>query len=750
MARHVTLCLLTALLALPACAQSGDLVSNGDFSAGIEGWRVTDDTTCRPSVVEVTAGEHRRALRLVLDPVEGADPWAITLMQSLDAFTEEGDRLQFRAWLRSPEGCTVAGLVEIGRAPHTKSVYQTVDLTDEWKQYEFTGRCTEAFSPGGAQLGFHLGFDRGGVELTGLELVNLDATPETEGGRPTVETPQDLITNGGFSVPWEQRWSVNGGDRVKVSVVDSGLEGYARAARLECDPEPGAPPWALGIGQRCQGYVRRGDAVYFRAWMRSPHGCRVTFVYEKASEPHTKSISQTVKLTPQWQEYRFVGRPEEGYRPDESQAKWFLPDRGLVEVTGVQVQNFGVARDHSFDETIDYWAGREHPDTWRQAALERIEALRKGDLVVQVVDAEGRPVPGARVRVEQRSHLFRFGTAAPAGRLAGSDSPDNRRFREEVKRLFNTVTFENDLKWAAAGPARLETVDLAAAWLAEHGIAVRGHCLLWGSYRHIAGPASELRGDELLAACRAHVDDYVRRMRGRLYLWDVVNEAGSNTEVWDEVGWEAFADAFHWAREADPEALLCYNDYGIVNESPAYRAGVAARIRYLLQRGAPVDVLGIQGHMSVPLTPIHRVLEILDEWAAFGLPLEITEFDLGCRDDAVHAEYVRDFMIAAFSHLAVQGFIQWGFWEGSHWRAKDGAAMFRQDWSKRPAQEAYEDLVLNRWWTRWEGRTDDGGSARLRAFRGEHEVTAEVDGKAATARVTMGADDEAPVRLQVE
>jgi endo-1,4-beta-xylanase len=148
--------------------------------------------------------------------------------------------------------------------------------------------------------------------------------------------------------------------------------------------------------------------------------------------------------------------------------------------------------------------------------------------------------------------------------------------------------------------------------------------------------------------------------------------------------------------------------------------------------------------------PIHRVVEILDEWAEFGRDLEITEFDIGIHEDEPHGEYVRDFMIAAFSHPRVTAFIMWGFWEGSHWRAKHGAAMFRGDWSKRPAQEAYEDLVLNRWWTKWDGETSGEGVAALRAFYGRHEVTAEHNGKRATATIELTPEADGVVEIRFE
>jgi GH35 family endo-1,4-beta-xylanase len=413
-----------------------------------------------------------------------------------------------------------------------------------------------------------------------------------------------------------------------------------------------------------------------------------------------------------------------------------------------------------FDQTIDYWGGREHSDAWRAAALERIEKIRRGDLTVRVLNAAGLPVPHAEVKVRQQRHYFRFGTAVPAGALVDTETPDRVRVQQVIPRLFNTVTFENDLKWQALdrGPSEDEhfaIVDRAVAWCRARAIAVRGHCLLWGSYQYLPARFRDLRGDALLQACRAHVTDFVTRMKGRVYVWDVVNEAASHVEVWDSLGWPAFAEAFRWARAADPEVKLCYNDFGILShgiftDDRNHAARVAARVQYLLDSHAPLEVLGIQAHMGTPLVPIPLVLQRLDRWAAFGKDLEITEYDLGCLDDEIHGEYMRDILTLAFSEPRVKSFLMWGFWEGSHWRAAEGGAMFRRDWSERPAVQAYEDLVLRQWWTNWQGATEADGTIHLRAFYGLQEITVEAGGQTATTTVELipGGAGEVALRLQ--
>ncbi|NUP98356.1 MAG: endo-1,4-beta-xylanase [Armatimonadetes bacterium] len=730
--RNLALILLAAAAGLAAPA---DRLLNGDFTAGTDDWSLPTENA-QVKVIDAS-GRPGKALRVVTAPPAGAPAWSIQLLQTIDGSLAKDHRLQIRFWARSERPYRITAFLQYHEAPHTKSVAQTFTVGPEWREYVAEGKALQAFRSSQAALGFFVGHDSGTVDLAGVRLLDLDDEQPEAGPRPTAAQPHGLIQNGDFAAGGAG-WTVIGGERLKVEPVAVQTGGYAQGLRLTADPAPGSAAWSLALGQPNRATILRHEVIYLRAWLRSAERRRVNFVFEEASEPYRKDISQSATLAPEWKEYRFAARAQRSYRPGEGQLRFFLGmQAGSLEIAGVRMDNCGRGEPEAFDQTIDHWGGREHNDAWRAPALARIEQLRKGDLVVKVVDAAGKPVPQAAVRVTQQRHHFRFGTAAPAGRFVDATNPDNVRFQQEVARLFNTVTFENDLKWNATSPERIALVGRAIDWLHAHDLEVRGHCLVWGSYKHLPGALRELRGEALRTAIEQHVEDYASRFRGQLYLWDVVNEAGSNTEVWDEVGWEQFANSFRWAREADPHVKLAYNDYSMTVVDDNYRNKVTARVKYLIEQGAPFDTIGLQEHHGTPLTPIGTLLKYFDYWAQFGKDLEVTEYDLSLVDDAAHGEWSRDHLIAAFSHPKITAYIMWGFWQGSHWRAKEGGAMLRRDWSKRPAALAYEELVLQQWWTRWQGASDAAGAARLRAFYGTHEVAVEAGGKQATARVKL-------------
>lgn len=546
---------------------------------------------------------------------------------------------------------------------------------------------------------------------------------------------ENLVTNSDYAADLDG-WRLTG--ELQAELVDSGRADLGRAVRLRTRTTD--VPWNLQLSQALNAAVAQRDALYVRVWLRSPESVRVTFVVEQASEPYTKSLNREARTTPEWQEYRFVGRSVAAYEAGAAAVRLMLGhDPGTLEVAGLRVENHGAAEGVQFDQTIDYWGGRPHDDAWRAAAEQRIAELRTAPLTIRVNGALGAPVPGATVRVEQVRHHFRFGTAAPAGRFVGTDA-DSERFRAEVARLYNTVTFENDLKWHDVNPAEQQRIDAAIDWLDEHEITLRGHVLVW-NFEVMPPRVRDLDAEAMRAAVHQRVTDQVGLYRDRLYLWDVVNEAVTNTEIWDRIGWDQFPEVFRLARAAGPNIGLAYNEYNMLNDREGHWRRSLENARRLIDAGAPITTFGEQAHQGVPLVPLPRVLELLDEAAKLGLRIEITEFDLGGVDDEeVHAKYVADFMTACFSHPSVDAFILWGFWEGSHWRAGENAAMFRRDWSKKPAQDAWEDLVLNQWWTRAAGETDGAGEFTQPVFYGRHRVTVEHDGQTVQAIVERTPD----------
>ncbi len=340
--------------------------------------------------------------------------------------------------------------------------------------------------------------------------------------------------------------------------------------------------------------------------------------------------------------------------------------------------------------------------------------------------------------------------------------PDAEKYREVIAQNFNKVVIENHLKWVEWEHDR-DTGPRAVTWLREHGIAVRGHCLVWPARKDLPPGIADLYGkpDALRKAVNDHIADELGVLRGQCVEWDVMNEPFSNHEIQNilagfdpkgprigaEAGAEFIAGWFNAARAAEPHAKLDINDYSILSTGGtdfAHQDYYERTIRSLLDRGAPVQGIGMQSHFGAELTPIPLLLEILDRFAKLGLPIQSTEHDIDTWDEQLAADYTRDFMTAFFSHPATIGILTWGFWEKAHWIPS--AAYYRADWTLRPAGAVWRDLVFKQWWTNADGITDARGAFKTRGFLGDYEITVEVGRGKQVMPSKLGADG---VRVEV-
>lgn len=505
----------------------------------------------------------------------------------------------------------------------------------------------------------------------------------------------------------------------------------------------GPNPWSQGLHGRIEAAIPAGQTAVLRAQIRADRPMAAGLHIERNSDPYDKLLSAAVQAGPEWQEILVVGSTGEGLPANGSQVAVHLGTQpGRFEMRAISLE---VMANPPAGLRTRYRIGiQPAPAAWQREAQSRIEKHRKADLKVKVIDAEGRPVSGARIKTEQLRHAFRFGTAVSPDFLLGEE-PDNRRYRAELSRLFNTAVMENDFKWTDY--ARPELAQVALDQLEQMGLEHRGHVLVWGGWRNLPSGFDQLPVPELRERMLERVRTAVASTKGRLYAWDVVNEPNDNWDAFERAGEELFIDVFRTAGAVDPNLRLVLNDYNL-SQADTHTSRLIELTKRLQEEGAPVHAIGDQAHMGAPFFSMSRVWEIWDRiHRETGLPIEITEFDAVIPDDGEHAVYVRDFLTAAFAHPAIDTFMIWGWWEGNQWRGPD-AALARLDWSSRPALEAYEDLVLNQWWSREAGQSGRAGDWRTRLFKGRHRVTVERYGRTASAVVEVGSGlEEIVIRL---
>ena len=321
-----------------------------------------------------------------------------------------------------------------------------------------------------------------------------------------------------------------------------------------------------------------------------------------------------------------------------------------------------------------------------------------------------------------------------AGVLVGA-AVDPRRFNEAdytrtLAREFNLVEPENAMKWGTIRPDR-ETFnfgpgDAVVAFARAHGMKVRGHCLLWSEYN----PAWLTRGnftpEQLNATLREHITKVMKHYAGRVFAWDVVNESfladGTvETSVWYDspgIGFKGkgtayIEQAFRWAREADPKALLFYNDYD-TEAINAKSDAVYEMVKDFRARGVPIDGVGIQAHIfKLDPKEFESVRANIARLAALGLQVHITEMDVALDVDAEgklldeaglqkQAEMYRLIAAACFEQPRCTAFQTWGFtdkytWIPEYTKGKQGVPLlFDKAYAPKAAYRAVLDSLAAR------------------------------------------------------
>jgi GH35 family endo-1,4-beta-xylanase len=217
----------------------------------------------------------------------------------------------------------------------------------------------------------------------------------------------------------------------------------------------------------------------------------------------------------------------------------------------------------------------------------------------------------------------------------------------------------------------------------------------------------------------------------------VVNETRSNHDLQDILGHPIQAHWFNVAHAAVPDVRLC------LNENSVLEAGTKAdffysELKFLQDQHAPLGGIGLQGHFGWNPTPPEVLMQRLDRFASFGLPIEVTEYDINVTDEQLQADYTRDLMTVLYSHPAVEGFIMWGFWDPRQWL--NNSPMYRADWSLKPAGQVLMDLMFHQWWTNTAATTDGKGAAVVRGFLGNYQLDCTANGETATAKASLSRD----------
>ena len=219
--------------------------------------------------------------------------------------------------------------------------------------------------------------------------------------------------------------------------------------------------------------------------------------------------------------------------------------------------------------------------------------------------------------------------------------------RQLILKHFNSVTAENAMKMGPIHPEenkyQWKDADAIVDFATKNGLKIRGHTLCWYNqtpkWIFYDKRGKLVSKTILLGRLKDHIYEVVKRYKGKIYAWDVINEAVSDdpkeflrNSLWYQIcGEEFIAKAFEFAHEADPKAMLFYNDYN--TELPGKREKIIRLIKSLLSAKVPIHAIGLQGHWSISGPTASVLKESILQYAMLGIKVQVTEMDISVYPD---------------------------------------------------------------------------------------------------------------------
>jgi len=287
--------------------------------------------------------------------------------------------------------------------------------------------------------------------------------------------------------------------------------------------------------------------------------------------------------------------------------------------------------------------------------------------------------------------FFPIGVAVEPNSLEGA-------LGELIKKHFNSLTAENVMKPGPIHPEEnryaWENADRIVDFAQKNGMKMRGHTLCWhnqtGAWMFKDSQGNQVGKEIALQRLKDHIKHVVTRYKGKVYAWDVVNEAvvddNDPVKVFRETPWlkicgeEYIALAFKYAHEADPDALLFYNDYN--TENPVKREKIYNMVKKMISEGVPVHGVGLQGHWKTDNPSEENIRKSIERFSSLGIKVQITELDVTIytsRTDTVGMGFTPDrekkqsdfyrmaFKVFRENQTAISGVTFWNITDARSW-----------------------------------------------------------------------------------
>ena len=293
------------------------------------------------------------------------------------------------------------------------------------------------------------------------------------------------------------------------------------------------------------------------------------------------------------------------------------------------------------------------------------------------------------------------------------------KYQEHASLHFNSLTPENALKMERLQPVRgqfeFAEADSLVNLALRKGMRVHGHTLIWHSQQPYW--LSSFSGDRqsCINLMREHIQTVMQHFSGRIHSWDVVNEAFEDNGDLRESPWRSGVGddyielAFQFAAEANPDALLFYNDYNLWRKNAKCRAALDL-VENLQEQGIPIHGIGFQGHIDIRGPGKNQIGQAIEAFADLGLQVHISELDVSVNpkgkenpdlegEFSKQAEVYQNVAEAYASKVPVAqqfGITLWGLTDAHSWipgffNREDAPLLWDSNYAPKPAHCGFID-----------------------------------------------------------
>ncbi|MFN8073976.1 MAG: endo-1,4-beta-xylanase [Kineosporiaceae bacterium] len=290
-----------------------------------------------------------------------------------------------------------------------------------------------------------------------------------------------------------------------------------------------------------------------------------------------------------------------------------------------------------------------------------------------------------------------IGVAVSAARLTTDPA-----YAAIVDREYASITPENETAFDALQPTRgtftFTAAERVVGWAKDHHKQVRGYAPLRGSAQ--SAWFASLSPTAQREAMTGHLDAVLAHFRGSITTWDVVTEAFGDSgarrpSVLERTGADWIEVAFRAARAADPDARLCYSDYGIEDFASPKAQAVYLMLKDFRARAVPVDCVAIQSHFTGGAKRPESFPTTLRGFASLGLGVELSELE--ATGDARQPEVFRSVAQDCVAVSACTAITVWGVRDIDSWRGAESPVLFDRDGAPKPAYTAFRAGLLSDW-----------------------------------------------------